>query len=91
MALTQSSAEGAAKCFLSVSFENTLSPGALLAAKQVWILESPAAHLAVAALGPVAERKEKIDFSLCAAAVCPLCNPGQAQGQVIFMQHISIW
>lgn len=30
----------------------------------MWILESPAAHLAVAALGPVAERKEKIDFSV---------------------------
>lgn len=43
---------------------NTHGPDALLAAKRVWILESPLAHLAVAAHRPVAERKDKIDFSL---------------------------
>lgn len=43
---------------------NTHGPDALLPAKRVWILESPLAHLAVAAHRPVAERKDKIDFSL---------------------------
>lgn len=44
--------------FLSVSFETHTAPNALLPAKQVWILESSAAHLAVAAGRPVVERKE---------------------------------
>lgn len=50
--------------FLSVSFETHTAPDALLPAKRVWILESPSAHLAVVAHRPVAERKDKIDFSL---------------------------
>ena len=49
---------------------NTHGPDALLAAKRVWILESPLAHLAVAAHRPVVERKDKIDFSLHHHVLC---------------------
>ena len=49
---------------------NTYGPDALLSAKRVWILESPLAHLAVAAHRPVAERKDKIDFSLHRHVLC---------------------
>lgn len=49
---------------------NTHGPDALLPAKRVWILESPLAHLAVAAHRPVAERKDKIDFSLHRHVLC---------------------
>lgn len=49
---------------------NTHGPDALLPAKRVWILESPLAHLAVAAHRPVAERKDKIDFSLHHHVLC---------------------
>lgn len=49
---------------------NTHSPDALLPAKRVWILESPLAHLAVAAHRPVVERRDKIDFSLHRHVLC---------------------
>lgn len=58
------------KCFPQRFLWNTYGPDALLSAKRVWILESPLAHLAVAAHRPVAERKDKIDFSLHHHVLC---------------------
>lgn len=56
---------------LSVFFKtHTHCSDALLPAKQVCDFGEPIAHVAVAALGPVAEQKDEIDFSLHERVLC---------------------